>query len=50
MDGVDSDYVASFKFFQINKSKIRTQPGEGEKIMLALVDISQKILYDTSKA
>lgn len=42
--------MATFKFFKIQKSIVNTLPGEPTKIMLAFVDISQKILYDTSKA
>ena len=42
------DYMATFKFFKINKSVVKSAVDEDDnKIMLALVDVSQKILYDT---
>ena len=44
------DQMATFKFFKIQKSMVKTMPGEPVKQMLAIVDISQKILYETSKA
>ena len=42
------EHMATFKFFKINKSIVKSLFEEDEeKIMLALVDVSQKILYDT---
>lgn len=48
--GIDEEDMMTFKFFKISRSKVVTYSDEPEKIMLAIVDISQKILYDTSKA
>ena len=48
--GIDEEYMLTYKFFQINKSTVQTLQNEPEKILLSFVDISQKILYDTSKA
>jgi len=50
MKGVDEEYVPKFRFFQIKSSNIKTPTNEGNKVMICFVDISQKILYDTSKA
>ena len=50
MKDVNVDYMATFKFFKIQKSIVKTKADEPIKFMLAFVDISQKILYDTSKA
>lgn len=40
MDGVNNDFMMSFKFFKVNKSKVKTMKDEPEKIMLAFIDIS----------
>ena len=50
MKDMNEDQVSTFKFFKIQKSIVNTMEGEPTKFMLAFVDISQKILYDTSKA
>jgi hypothetical protein len=50
MRGIDEEFIPSFKFFQFKKSKIKDQLTGNPKIMLCFSDISQKILYDTSKA
>ena len=51
MYGIDSEFVPSFKFFQFKKSIIRSSIGSQEdQVMLCFSDISQKILYDTTKA
>lgn len=50
MQDVNLEYMASFKFFKIQKSIVKTLPNEPKKFMIAFNDISQKILYDTSKA
>ena len=50
MSGIGAEYIPSFKFFQFKKSKIKDSRSEYDKIMLCFSDISQKILYDTSKA
>ena len=50
MQDVNFEFMATFKFFKIQKSIVKTLPNEPTKFMLAFVDISQKILYDTSKA
>ena len=50
MKDTNLEFMATFKFFKIQKSIVKTVPGEPVKSMLAMVDISQKILYDTSKA
>ena len=50
MRGIEAEYIPSFKFFQFKKSKIKDRRNDYDKIMLCFSDISQKILYDTSKA
>lgn len=45
--GIDKEKMPKFKYFQIKKSFVK---GETEKSMLSFIDISRKILYDTSKA
>ena len=50
MKGIDEEYVPKFKFFQIKKSLIKSANNEDEKVMICFIDISQKILYDSSKA
>ena len=50
MKDVNIEFMVTFKFFKIQKSIVKSLPGEPTKFMLAFVDISQKILYDTSKA
>ena len=50
MQYVTLEFMFTFKFFKIQKSIVKTAPNEPIKLMLALVDISQKIQYDTSKA
>jgi signal transduction histidine kinase len=50
MRGIKDDFVPSFKFFQFKKALIRDRSTNQEQIMLCFSDISQKILYDTSKA
>jgi hypothetical protein len=50
MKGIDEEFIPKFKFLQVKKSAIKSfKEGYGET-MLCFVDISQKILYDTSKA
>ena len=50
MKGIDSDQIPTFKFFQFKKSFVKGQRQNDEQVMLSFTDISQKILYDTSKA
>ena len=50
MKNIDEEFVPKFKFFQIKKSEIKTMGDDAEKIMICFIDISQKILYDSSKA
>ena len=50
MKNIDEEFVPKFKFFQIKKSIIKTMGDNQEKQMICFVDISQKILYDSSKA
>ena len=50
MKDINLEFMLTFKFFKIQKSIVKTIPNEPIKFMLAFVDISQKILYDTSKA
>ena len=50
MKNVNIDHMATFKFFKISKSQVQIIEGESIKYMLAFVDISQKILYNTAKA
>ena len=50
MIGIEEDFIPTFKFFQFKKSFIRDSMSGQESIMLCFMDISQKILYDTSKA
>ena len=50
MRGIDDEYIPKFKFFQFKKSLIKDRVEGKDQIMLYFSDISQKILYDTSKA
>lgn len=52
MRGIDEEYLPTFRFFQFKKSMIRDLDKKSGKdqVMLCFYDISQKILYDTSKA
>jgi signal transduction histidine kinase len=49
MRGIDDEYIPKFKFIQFKKSEIKNDKGQ-ERVMLCFNDISQKILYDTTKA
>lgn len=50
MKNIDEEYIPKFKFIQIKKSYIKAFDGGIDRVMLCFIDISQKILYDTSKA
>jgi signal transduction histidine kinase len=56
MKGIDEEFIPKFKFFKINKSTVKSSmdihgyTDLTEKKMICFIDISQKILYDTSKA
>lgn len=50
MQGIQEEYLPKFKFFQFKKSQVKVLEDQEEKVMLCFTDISQKILYDTSKA
>lgn len=50
MKNIDEEYIPKFKFIQIKKSYIKAYDGKQDRVMLCFIDISQKILYDTSKA
>jgi signal transduction histidine kinase len=50
MQGISEEYLPKFKFFQFKKSQIKVMKKQNSKVMLCFIDISQKILYDTSKA
>ena len=55
MKDIDEEFIPTFKFFKINKSKVEAVAtghdlSSGKKTMICFIDISQKILYDTSKA
>lgn len=50
MKNIDDEFVPKFKFFQIKRSFIKSPDRKDNKIMLCFIDISQKILYDTTKA
>ena len=50
MQGIEAQYIPKFKFFQFKKSKILDKSSKKIKQMLCFNDISQKILYDSSKA
>jgi signal transduction histidine kinase len=50
MKGIDEQYIPKFKFIQIKKSQIKSLEGKVNRSMLCFNDISQKILYDTTKA
>lgn len=50
MRGIDDTNIPTFRFFQFKKSKLRDSVTGKEQVMLCFSDISQKILYDTSKA
>lgn len=49
MRGIDEDYIPQFKFIQFKKSEIKNADDQ-DRLMLCFTDISQKILYDTTKA
>ena len=48
MKGVEPDTVPSFKFFKIQKSYVEFK--ETEQCMVCFIDISSKILYDSTRA
>jgi signal transduction histidine kinase len=50
MKGIDEEFIPKFKFLQVKKSMIKSFKKGSEKTMICFIDISQKILYDTSKA
>jgi signal transduction histidine kinase len=52
MRGIEEEFLPTFRFFQFKKSLIKNMDKETVKdqVMLCFYDISQKILYDTSKA
>ena len=50
MKNIDEEYIPKFKFIQIKKSYIKANEKNDDRVMLCFIDISQKILYDTSKA
>ena len=50
MKNIDEEYIPKFKFIQIKKSYIKANERNDDRVMLCFIDISQKILYDTSKA
>ena len=50
MRGIDDEYVPQFKFFQVKRSYIKQANGKNDKQMICFIDISSKILYDSSKA
>ena len=52
MREIDEEFIPKFKFFQIKKSIIKgiSSSLSDSKTMICFIDISQKILYDTSKA
>jgi hypothetical protein len=50
MKNIDDEYIPKFKFFQIKRSFIKSPDKTDSKVMICFIDISQKILYDTTKA
>jgi uncharacterized protein YjaZ len=50
MKNIDHEYIPKFKFFQIKRSHVKGTTKQDSKTMICFIDISQKILYDTSKA
>lgn len=48
MSSVEAEFIPKFKFFQIKKSQIVS--GSKQSFLICFIDISQKILYDSSKA
>ena len=50
MREIDVEFIPKFKFFQVKKSVIKCGKTETDKEMICFNDISQKILYDSSKA
>ena len=48
MSSVEAEFIPKFKFFQIKKSQIVL--GSKPSFLICFIDISQKILYDSSKA
>jgi signal transduction histidine kinase len=50
MRGIEEEFVPKFKFFTFKKSIIKDHSNSKDQVMLSFSDISQKILYDTSKA
>ena len=50
MKGVDDEFIPKFRFFQVKISHVKTNIDQEGRLMICFIDISQKILYDTSKA
>jgi signal transduction histidine kinase len=50
MKGIEDDFIPKFSFFQFKKCRVYDNSNQNYKFMLCFTDISQKILYDTSKA
>ena len=50
MKGIEDDFIPKFSFFQFKKCRVYDSSNQSYKFMLCFTDISQKILYDTSKA
>jgi signal transduction histidine kinase len=50
MKGMEDEFVPKFSFFQFKKCRVYDSMNQSYKFMLCFSDISQKILYDTSKA
>jgi signal transduction histidine kinase len=50
MENIDDEYIPSFKFIQIKKSYIKSHDVKADRVMLCFIDISQNILYNSSKA
>ena len=53
MKGIEVQYIPKFKFFQFRKCKVydnSQKTYKAYKYMLCINDISQNILYDSSKA
>lgn len=46
----DEDFIPKFKFFKITKNHMKVKSKEAAMTMVCFTDVSQKILYDTSKA
>ena len=50
MRGIDKDHLLKFEFFKIKKSMVKVFAGQSQKTIISFTDVSQRILYEASKA